>query len=323
MKTNWNQVCFYVMVQDMNKCPFFYLCGGCKYDFSASDYREKKCTELPDIKNLEKPIWAPNGCRVRADFCFSPNAFGFYAVNSKDIIKISNCPNLCSEINQIIPLLSSLPWVGTGSCLVTKCDNGIDICVKSSVDYVDSNFITMAKQMPVLRFVWNDKVLVKNNTPMVRFGNRTVEYPSGAFLQPIPADVSGLRDLVLNNAHGAKKVADLFCGLGNFTYDLHADGFDIFGIGVNRDLFKHPLTLGMLEQYDCVIMDPPRAGAMAQSEILAKSNVHKIIYVSCNPHTFKRDANILVHGGYSLQSVIPIDQFVGSAHWEIFSIFIK
>ena len=118
-------------------------------------------------------------------------------------------------------------------------------------------------------------------------------------------------------------MADLFCGLGNFTFALNADGFDIVGTGVKRDLFKKPLTVGMLNNYDCVVMDPPRAGADAQCKEIINSNVKRIIYVSCNPNTFVRDKSTLEHGGYKMVEIIPVDQFVGSNHWELFSVFEK
>ena len=82
-------------------------------------------------------------------------------------------------------------------------------------------------------------------------------------------------------------------------------------------------TVFFLERYDVVIMDPPRSGASKQSKELSKSTVKRIVYVSCNPTTFVRDKKILEHGGYKMTVAIPIDQFVGSPHWEIFSVFEK
>ena len=79
----------------------------------------------------------------------------------------------------------------------------------------------------------------------------------------------------------------------------------------------------MLKNYDTVVMDPPRAGADAQCRELVKSDVGRIIYVSCNPSTFMRDAKTLTRGGYKMTELIPVDQFVGSAHWELFAVFDK
>ncbi|MBE6461927.1 MAG: class I SAM-dependent RNA methyltransferase [Alphaproteobacteria bacterium] len=305
----------------VNKCPFFGKCGGCKYDFTAADYHASKRAELCDIPITGEPLWTLPGGRRRADFAFAGSEFGFYESGTKNIISIDSCPNLLPEINQLIPYLSALPWGGAGSCLVTACDNGIDVAITSSVPYFTPDFRDAAMKLPVIRITWNDKVIKQIVQPLVSFGDVSVPYPSGAFLQPTVHSADTMRDLVVSRASGSKRIADLFCGLGNFTYALDADGFDIVGTGVSRDLFKKPLTVGMLNQYDCVVMDPPRAGALAQCNELVRSNVPRVIYISCNPKTFMRDSQILTRGGYKIQELIPIDQFVGSHHWELFCVF--
>lgn len=307
----------------MKTCPFFNKCGGCKYDFTATDYRDKKLGELHNINQTEDAVWIAPGARRRAEFCFSNSEFGFFASSSKDIVPVTNCPNVLPEINSILPALSKLPWVGAGACLVTVCDNGIDICITSDVPYFTPEFKVAAEKLPVLRVTWNGRCVCQRDVPIVSFNEHTVPYPSGAFLQPGRVSADVLRQMVTDAAQGFSHIADLFCGLGNFTFALNADGFDIVGTGAKRDLFKNPLTLGMLRQYDCVVMDPPRSGALAQCKILAKSDIKRIIYVSCNPNTFRRDAGILGQGGYKIKTLIPVDQFAGSAHWEIFSIFEK
>lgn len=307
----------------MKTCPFFNRCGGCKYDFASDDYHTNKLSELHDFSFTGAPYWVPIGARWRADFCFGDGKFGFFAKSSKDIVPITCCPLLLPQINEILPQLAKLNWVGAGSCLVTACDNGLDLCIISNIEYFSPEFKNAILKLPVIRVTWNGKTVKQTDTPMISFGNRAVVYPSGAFLQPMPSEISGLRDLVVSRASNSRKVADLFCGLGNFTFALNADGFDIVGTGVKRDLFKRPLTVSMLGKYDCVVMDPPRAGAMAQCAELIKSDVKRIIYVSCNPQTFARDRDILLQGGYKLIELIPVDQFVGSAHWELFSVFEK
>ncbi len=68
-------------------------------------------------------------------------------------------------------------------------------------------------------------------------------------------------------------------------------------------------------------MDPPRAGAAAQSAALAQSDVQTVIAVSCNPATFARDARTLVDGGLALRWALPIDQFLWSPHLEVLALF--
>lgn len=304
-------------------CPWFGICGGCKFDFTSDDYRQKKLELIKDIPLTDSPIWIDAGVRRRADFAFSENKFGFYQHATKDIINVQHCPGLAAEINEILPDLIKLPWCGSGSCLVTLCDNGIDICITSHIPYTTSDFKKAVELLPIIRATWNNKILVQKQIPLVTFGNHTVEYPSGAFLQPSILGADTLRNLTTEYAKNFNKIADLFCGLGNFTFALNADGFDVVGTGVKRDLFKKPLTQGMLKKYDCVVMDPPRSGAAAQCMELTKSDVKRIIYISCNPGTFMRDIKILTSGGYKINTIIPVDQFAGSHHWELFSVLDK
>ena len=139
----------------------------------------------------------------------------------------------------------------------------------------------------MIRVTWNGNIVTQTAQPKITFDDKTVDYIAGAFLQPTVESEHAMREFVVRNVEPDAHVADLFCGLGNFTFATSADGFDVVGIGAKRDLFKNPLTIKMLDAYDVVIMDPPRAGALAQTKIIAESNVKKVIYVSCNPVTLK------------------------------------
>jgi 23S rRNA (uracil1939-C5)-methyltransferase len=88
-----------------------------------------------------------------------------------------------------------------------------------------------------------------------------------------------------------------------------------------RDLFHTPLSAREMEGLDAVVFDPPRVGAAAQAEQLARSKVPIVAAISCNPATLARDARILVDGGYRLRCVTPIDQFLFSAHVEAVAVF--
>ena len=307
------------------RCPFFNICGGCRYDVSDDKYKQEKLSVLPKIAFTHQPIWGSFGVRRRADFAFTDGHLGFYHKQSKNVIDINKCPNLVPEINTILPYVAKLPWTGSGSVLITKCENGIDINITSVVQYCNTDFKNAVAKLPasIIRVTWNGKEIRKYANPEIKFNDKTVKYPPNAFLQPSTETEQILRDLVVQYVGNSSKVVDLFCGLGSFTLSTNATGFDIFGNGIERDLFKKPLSANNLKQYNVVIMDPPRTGAMAQSKELSKSNVNRIIYVSCNPNTFIRDKQILEKGGYIMTVAIPVDQFVGSEHWETFSVFDK
>ena len=315
-------------------CPLFSICGGCVYDFASSNYRAEKIKKLDGWDLSSEPFWTDAGQRRRADFCFSGCEFGFYQRGTKNIIRVDQCPNLLPEINAILPKLAALPWVGTGSALVTVCDNGIDLGVVSDVPYFTRKFKESVEKLPLIRVTWNGNIVMQKTQPKISFAGHTVDYIPNAFLQPTAQSESAMREFVASHIDDGARAADLFCGLGNFTFVANADGqgrdgvskanidgFDVVGTGAKRDLFKNPLSVKMLNTYDVIIMDPPRAGALAQTKLIAESNVKKVIYVSCNPITLRRDAKILTAAGYKITATAAFDQFVGTDHWELAVVF--
>ena len=171
-----------------------------------------------------------------------------------------------------------------------------------------------------------------------RFDSLLVNLAPGAFLQPSAEGERALTDCVIKGAGDASRIADLFCGNGTFTGPL-MEGRDILAAdfapdaiaalkksGVDarvRNLFKNPFTAEDLHDHDCVILDPPRAGAQAQVRVLAETNIPCIVYVSCNPQSFAQDAATLVQGGYSLSTLTIVDQFIWSPHTELAAVFTK
>ena len=105
-----------------------------------------------------------------------------------------------------------------------------------------------------------------------------------------------------------------------------ADTFEVW----NQDVFYtwetganswNKLTMLLDDQGAAVVFDPPRAGAGAQASRIAESKVPLVIGVACDTGTFARDAATLVAGGYTLERVIPVDQFAYSGHLEMVGVF--
>ena len=90
-----------------------------------------------------------------------------------------------------------------------------------------------------------------------------------------------------------------------------------------RDLFRRPLMAQELRDYDMIVFDPPRQGALAQVKQLAASKIPVVIAVSCNVATFARDARILIDGGYRIEGVTPVDQFRHTPHVELVARFAR
>jgi 23S rRNA (uracil1939-C5)-methyltransferase len=89
----------------------------------------------------------------------------------------------------------------------------------------------------------------------------------------------------------------------------------------HRDLFRRPLSDEELAKFDAAILDPPRAGAKEQAPALARADLQRIAYVSCNPATFARDARTLIEGGWRIDWIRPVGQFRWSTHVELAAAF--
>ena len=169
-----------------------------------------------------------------------------------------------------------------------------------------------------------------------------VEMPVGGFLQATLDGETALLAAVRDGVGKAGTVADLFAGIGTFALPLSQNAKVLAAEGArdaaltlkvttgrvqrpvlveHRDLFRRPLDGKELARFDAVVLDPPRAGAKEQVDLLAASSVARIVYVSCNPATFARDAKALVDGGYRLEGITPIGQFRWSTHVELVGVF--
>jgi 23S rRNA (uracil1939-C5)-methyltransferase len=188
------------------------------------------------------------------------------------------------------------------------------------------------------------ELIYQARAPMVRLGPVLAALPPGGFLQASSAAEAAMAAFALQAVAGAHRVADLFCGLGTFTFRLaqqaavlaaDADAGAIqalrsaagTGAGLKpitaeaRDLFRRPVLAQELKGMDAVLFDPPRAGAALQAGQIAASKVAVVVGVSCDPATFARDARILADGGLKLQRVMVVDQFLWSPHVELAGVF--
>ena len=180
--------------------------------------------------------------------------------------------------------------------------------------------------------------------PVVRLGPAKVALPPGAFLQAVPEAEAAMAEAVAAACAGASRIADLFCGVGTFTFrlaqiapvlaaDSDAGAIRALASAVGgapglkaitaeaRDLVRRPVLGEELKRTDAVVFDPPRAGAAEQAGQIVRSGAARVVGVSCNPATFARDAKILVDGGFVLDRVLPVDQFVWSSHIELVGVF--
>jgi 23S rRNA (uracil1939-C5)-methyltransferase len=277
---------------------------------------------------------------------------GFAAAGRHEIIAIDHCPILdpamrgaVEAANDIAELLK--PVSKPLDLQITAADNGLDIDVRGSGPLnaaMLSQLSKLAEKHGLARLTRHGELVIMRKPPVVRIGKAEITLPPGSFMQPTLAGEEALAALAFARCKGAKHVADLFCGFGPFSFRLaekfKVSAFDNDASAVTalqnavkntqglkpikaeaRDLFRRPLMPQELREVDCVVFDPPRQGAQAQSQQLAASKITQVVAVSCNPTTFVRDARILLDGGFKIDNVTPVDQFRHTPHVELVARF--
>jgi 23S rRNA (uracil1939-C5)-methyltransferase len=346
-------------------CRHFGSCGGCALQhFETAAYREWKRERVVEALAQQRitaevaPLLAfPPHSRRRAAFTAIREGrdirLGFRRALSHDVIDIAECPIMMPAVEAALPALrdlcAALVSQGEARVLVTACDGGLDILIEPESKHrptFSPALAVKAQNAGIIRLAWRSDILFTAAPARVTLSGVAVDVPPGAFLQAVPEAEAAIARLVLDGIGKAKKAADLFCGLGTFTFALarkvsvtavesdpvlvaalaaasrHAPGLKPIA-ALRRDLMREPLSWQELKAFDAVVFDPPRAGAIAQAQALAKSEVARVVAVSCNPATFARDARALIDGGYKLSSVTPVDQFVFSPHVELVAAFTR
>jgi 23S rRNA (uracil1939-C5)-methyltransferase len=273
---------------------------------------------------------------------------GFHARASDTIAEIPDCQLLHPGILAAFPGLQALVMAGGSrttelSLQVTLTRGGPDVVVTGGKP-LDANLrLDLARLVEThgfSRLTWDGEIVALRDRPALTMGPATVVPPAGAFLQATAEGEAALLHAVRQALGPQKRIVDLFSGVGTFTLPLATEmevhavegdaamtkALDLAARNTpnlhristeTRDLFRRPLEPDELLTFTGAVIDPPRAGAEAQTATLAASKVPVIAAVSCNPVTFARDARTLTQAGYRLDWVQVVDQFRWSTHIEL------
>lgn len=284
---------------------------------------------------------------------------GFSTQGSHRIVDLHECLVLDPALFLLIAPLRGLfgrflKREGAGTIDMALCEQGVDIVLTgisaNSLEETEA-LLDFARENKLARLILDGEegpMTIWEPEPVtVRFGALSVGFPPRAFLQATLDGEAALVEEVRRGLGDAKMVADLFAGLGTFALSVASDvpGRKVYAAEASRalvmalqsggnrlpgrvfpehrDLFRRPLTPKELNRFDAVVLDPPRAGAEEQVQQLAQSTMPRLVYVSCNPASFARDAVSLMASGYLLTSVKPVGQFRWSTHVEMVGIFEK
>jgi 23S rRNA (uracil1939-C5)-methyltransferase len=350
-------------------CPHFTVCGGCAVQTLApapyGAWKRGLLIAALDHAGLAAEVGpmidAHGEGRRRVTFHarFDRDALGrvqtvvgFMRARSHEIAPLEACPILAPGLAQALPaaraVAQMLNQLGKPlDIVITASLEGLDVDVRCTGKLsfeIEQALIGLAAKLDLARISNHGDILIERRPPLIPMGRARVAPPPGGFLQATDLGEETLARLVVEGVGSARKVLDLFSGVGTFALRL-AEKATVLAVEAEapalvslekaahftqglrgltterRDLFRRPLLRHELAAFDAVVFDPPRSGAEEQAREIAASGLKTAVAVSCNVQTFARDAKILVDGGFRIEKITPVDQFRHSAPIEVVGLF--
>lgn len=338
------------------RCPHFGVCGGCHFqhiaymaqlDFKTEVVRD----QLGRVGKFDRPpveamISSPTAWQYRNRVSFSPSKdgrLGFWSHVERAVIPIKECHIIEPALLQLYQDLDlELPDLVR---LILRVGADGDLLVVFETDEVEPPLLEVdfSVSASILLPTGEAANLIGDQALLERCGGREWRISAGSFFQVNRAAARHLVRLVdeLAGLGGRETVLELYSGVGLFTAGLSAKAGRVVGIEDNPDAVRDAiynlddtenveLFQGSVEEVlpeladqrlDVVVLDPPRAGVPpAVIDSLLEIGAPRVVYVSCDPATFARDARRLIRGGYDLVTVRPVDMFPQTFHIETVSL---
>lgn len=338
------------------RCVHFEVCGGCHYQhipyIEQTTFKSEILVEqLQRIGGLKQPpvlpaIPSPSPWNARNHLQFSlttDGRLGFNAAASHEVIPIEECHLPLPQIAELWPRIEVEPDLGLtrialragseGQCMVVlQSDKEPDVDV--NIDLAASTIWIGPQRTTV--FSGEDTI------PMAALGHE-FRVSARSFFQVNTPILDNLVSLVMDtlSVQPGQTILDLYAGVGLFSAFLAKAGVRIIAVEQSPwacedfefnlaqydrvELYEAPVELALpalVSNVDAVLLDPPRAGLSQDArDGLFHLSPRKIVYLSCDPATFARDAKYMAQAGYHLDQAQVIDLFPQTYHIETLALF--
>ena len=306
-------------------------------------------TSLPEIAFIASERELAYRARIRVHV--GPGgALGFFAADSRELVEIPACLVADPELNVALSTLraiasrypSELAAFSELELRVAPAGPRLSLCLTPKGRRVESGTELMAALAQAFRVSVVERTLpaeADQRFPLP--GGVELRVPGAAFTQVNWAINRALVEALLDGvaARASRSFCDLYCGAGNFSLPLYAQGLTGVGIeassvaisGAKRaakdqgfdaarfiagDVRDGLARLPRAERFDVIVLDPPRSGAKEILPELIRRAPKHIAYCACDPVTLARDLRALCEAGFTLEQVTGFDMFPQTHHFE-------
>lgn len=307
-------------------CPYYDKCGGCNFlHTSYLNERKIKKTNIEKLYNLNVDYLNTNNVynyRNKVTLHVKDNFLGYYNEKTHEICKIDECLLLNDKINDLIKVLNTKNISSIDEVMIRCVDDKIMVNIIGNITDinldVDSLYINNI-------YVKGEKYLIDNVN-----GIKYSIYPT-AFYQVNNEGMISIYNKVKEYLNNVNSLLDLYCGTGTIGIWVHDKYKKALGIEVNSssidnaNINKKLNSINNIEficddakningKYDTIVIDPPRSGLSKNVINFLNSQESKIIYVSCNPKTLKRNIDLL--NNFKVINISICDMFPRTKHVE-------
>ncbi len=367
------------------RCVNFGVCGGCSFQHIDARTQlaikqrvlEDALIRIGDVRpeQILSPICGPqfnyrSRARLSSRYVIKKERalVGFREKGKSYVVDMSSCEVLPKHISSLLPELKSL--VQSFSIrervpqIEVACGNELDVLAFRMLEDPSLEDLELLEEFgakhgvvifmqrggpATLTQIYPAKSAIL--TYSIPDMDLTFEFGLSEFTQ-VNTDVNSVlvrRAMSMLDLKPTDRVADLFCGLGNFSLAIARSGAHVIGLEANQELIdrassnaaRNELTdlckfevanlfvegcpaYKSLNSVDKLLIDPPRDGASELIKSIGVDGPRKIVYVSCNPSTLARDAGTLVHEhGYRLMSASIVNMFPNTSHVESIALFVR
>ena len=319
-------------------CPYYLECGGC--NISNLDYSDQLAFKENKVKNIFKKylgidiiprvIDSYKKYQYRNKITYHYNKKLGFISEFDGIIDINKCLLVSDKVNELFKKIKENDLKNVKLVTIKECDNGLILSIIGKMDVDNIQELCIDINM-------NGKNVYKKECGYITLGNIKYMVSDKSFFQVNTSNICKLYDEIIRYGEFKKsdKVIDLYCGVGSISLYIAKYVKSVLGIEIIEDAIldaKENAKINNINNVkflcgdvsklidgningDTLIVDPPRIGIDEYSlVVINKSNINKIIYVSCDPMTLVRDIKKL--DNYELCNISIVDMFPQTHHCE-------
>ena len=315
-------------------CPYYEKCGGCNLlHVSLDNEINKKEEYLKKVfgRNIKINTLDRFNYRNKVVLHVIDNKLGFYKEGTNNLIEISKCLLLENKINNVINIFNKYSLNSIKEITIRTFDDKILI---KTIGKINNDLLKQLIKDKDIISIYQDELLIYGDKYLECSINNIKFLVNGnSFFQVNTYCMKKLYEKIKQYAGKDNKLLDLYCGVASIGIYLSNNFNNITGVEINKDsyncalenikinnILNYKIILGdsslVNDKFDVVIVDPPRSG-LSKDVInnLLDIKSKKIIYVSCNPSTLKRDVDLLKN--YKIDEMEAFNMFPGTKHIEV------